>query len=198
MQDKTSFSLAQAPSSKLHLIWRRFKAFSKALHSIKIFLDVIISLTESTAKNLYFLSRGGSYLSPPNFLSLYKSQVKPNPEYCSNTNLTNRLPTLAHRRFVGHDELTTIIPPLAVPLAAPLAVHTPTTRTIANIYSLNRKIKNWSYLQIICSKLWNSFSESVCPVPHNCQIFKRRANLLTNSCFAILEHGGSAHFAFSF
>jgi hypothetical protein len=114
----------------------------------------IVSLATAALKKLGFLFRAKKYFSPSNLYTLYVSQIQPSLKYCSHVwgmafpttlsildaiqrravrlindpLLTQRLPSLAHRRAVGDlslfyryfygfcsDELSSIVPPLAFP-----------------------------------------------------------------------------------
>ena len=87
----------------------------------------INSVAKHASQKLGFLSRAHGYFSPSELLSIYKSQIRPSLEYCShfwggapksslhlldraqskairlinNTNLTNSLQSLSHRRRVA-------------------------------------------------------------------------------------------------
>ena len=87
----------------------------------------IHSIAKHASQKLGFLSRARGYFSPPQLLTIYKSQIRPSHEYCShiwggapkfflhlldkvqskatrlinNPNLSNSLQSLSHRRLVA-------------------------------------------------------------------------------------------------
>lgn len=175
----------------------------------------ITSVAEAAAKKLSFLFRCRKYFSSANLFTLYISLIRPCLEYCSHIwgaaaastlaildsiqrrairlindpALTQKLPSLAHRRAVGDlslfyryyhglcsDELSSIVPPPAVPNRStrgtdrmhPFTVEFTKFRTLCYSRSFIPRT----------SKLWNTLPAHVFPSPPSLQTFKTRINKL--------------------
>jgi reverse transcriptase-like protein len=175
----------------------------------------IVSIATAASQKLGFLFRAKKYFSPSHLYTLYVSQIRPPLEYCSHIwgmaspttlsildsiqrravrlindpSLTERLPSLAHRRPVGDlslfyryfhgfcsEELSSIIPPLTVPNREtrgaarmhPYTVQLDRPRTSHFVRSFIPRV----------SRMWNLLPAEVFPSPPNLQVFKSRVNKL--------------------
>ena len=175
----------------------------------------ISSIASAASKKLGFLFRAKKYFTSSNLYTLYVAQIRPSLEYCSHVwgaappttlnildsvqrrairlindpALTDRLPSLAHRRAVGDlslfyryfyglcsNELNSIIPPVIVPSRQtrgasglhPFAVTLKTSRTSHFDRTFIPRV----------SRLWNGLPSHAFPSSPNLQTFKSRINKL--------------------
>ena len=173
----------------------------------------INSIAKHASKKLGFLSRAHGYFSPSQLLTIYKFQIRPSLEYCSpiwggaptssrhlldkvqskairlisNSNLTNCLQSLSHRRlgadlsifyryFHGHcsQEIKNIIPdPVRRVRTTRSSTYShPFKVTLPNPQTLSHK----SSFIPRTSQLWNLLTPTTFPESYNLSSFKSNIN----------------------